>query len=218
MGVALAFLTACRLPAILIVALCGLEYLRIYSWNTRKALNKHALTFLLAPLGFIAYGSYLASVRGDFFAMFSAYHASNDWVYQVFDPNILHTIARVAYQPLRAILGMRDFDHDLTVNHLIPLCVLFILAASSLYAVVSLRKRFLPLGLAGLLSIVMFSLNSNVVSAHRYALPCLVVYIVGVYLFEKYQKTHPYIIAGVCLSFAIQAFLYISLLHGEFAG
>lgn len=218
MGLVLALLSACRLPAILIVAFCGLEYLRAYSWNARKALNKHAFAFLLAPLGFIAYGSYLASIRGDFFAMFSAYHASDDWVYQVFDPNILHTIARVAYQPLRAMLGMRDFDHDLVVNHLIPLYTLFILAAASLYAVVSLRKRFLPLGLAGLLSIVMFSLNSNIVSAHRYTLPCLVVYIVGVYLFEEYQKTHPYIIAGVCLSFAVQTFLYISLLQGEFAG
>lgn len=214
----LALLTACRLPAILIVALCILEYLRAHDWNIKRSLNKDAYTFLLAPAGFIAYGICLAVNRGSFFAMFSAYHASNDWVYQVFNPNILLTIARALYQPLRALLGLRDFDHELVVNNIIPLLALALLAATSIYVVVKLKKQFLPLGVAGLLSIVMFTLNSNVVSAHRYILPCLVIYLVGVYVFEKYQKTHPYIIAGVCLSFLVQAFLYLSLLQGKFAG
>ncbi len=217
-GLALALLTACRLPAILIIVLCCLEYLRSHDWNIKKSLNKSALAFLLAPLGFIAYGIYLLKTTGNFFAMFSAYHASNDWVYQVFNPNIFLTIARALYQPLRAILGLRGFDHDIIVNNLIPLFSLTILAAASIYAIVKLKKRFIPLGVSGLLSIVMFSLNSNLVSAHRYILPCLVIYLVGAYIFEKHQKTHPYIIAGVCLSFMIQAFLYLSLLHGRFAG
>lgn len=217
-GAMLALLTACRLPAILIVALCMLEYLRVHDWDIKRALNMHAFAFLLAPAGFIAYGAYLAHARGSFFAMFSAYHASNDWVYQVFNPNILSTIARALYQPLRALLGLRDFDHELVVNNIIPLLALALLAATSIYAVAKLKKQFLPLGVAGLLSIVMFTLNSNVVSAHRYILPCLVIYLVGAYVFEKYKKTHPYIIAGVCLSFLVQAFLYLSLLQGKFAG
>lgn len=217
-GLALALLTACRLPAILIIVLCCLEYLRSYDWDIKKSLNKSALAFLLAPLGFIAYGTYLLKTTGNFFAMFSAYHASNDWAYQVFNPNIFFTIARALYQPLRAILGLRGFDHEVIVNNLIPLFSLTILAVTSIYAIVKLKKQFIPLGISGLLSIVMFSLNSNLVSAHRYILPCLVIYLVGAYIFEKHQKTHPYIIAGVCLSFMIQAFLYLSLLQGLFAG
>jgi len=217
-GLMLALLTACRLPAILIVALCILEYLRAHDWNIKRALNKQTFVFLLAPFGFIAYGVYLTITRGSFFAMLSAYHASDDWVYQVFNPNILLTIARALYQPLRALLGLRDFDHELVVNNIIPLLALALLATTSVYAVAKLKKQFLPLGVAGLLSVAMFTLNSNVVSAHRYILPCLVIYLVCAYVSEKYKKTHPYIIAGVCLSFIIQMFLYISLLQGKFAG
>ena len=217
-SIMLALLTACRLPALLIIGLCILEYLRAHDWNMKRALNKNAYAFLLAPAGFIAYGAYLTVARGSFFAMFSAYHASDDWVYQVFNPNILLTIARALYQPLRALLGLRDFDHELVVNNIIPLLALALLATTSVYAVVKLKKKFLPLGIIGLLSIVMFTLNSNVVSAHRYILPSLVIYLVGAYIFEKHKKTHPYIIVGVCLSFLVQAFLYISFLQGKFAG
>lgn len=217
-GTMLGLLTACRLPAILIVALCVFEYLRAHDWNIKQSLNKRAFAFLLAPAGFIAYGTYLAFARSNFFAMFSAYHASNDWVYQVFNPNIFFTIVRALYQPVRALLGLRDFDHEVIVNNIIPLLALALLAVTSIYAVAKLKKQFLPLGIAGLLSIGMFTLNSNVVSAHRYILPCLVVYLVAAYVFERYKKTHPYIIAGVCFSFAVQAFLYISLLQGKFAG
>src|SRR5690606_32700962 len=39
MGILLAVLTASRLPSVLFVALCGLEYLRSYSWNIRQAFN-----------------------------------------------------------------------------------------------------------------------------------------------------------------------------------
>lgn len=217
-GAMLALLTACRLPAILVIALCMLEYLRAHDWSIRRALNKNAYAFLLAPAGFIAYGAYLTAIRGDFFAMFSAYHGDTDWGYQVFNPNIFLTITRAAYQSLRAILGRRGFDNDLVVNNTIPLLALTLLTAAALYATIKLRRRFLPLGIAGLLSVAMFTLNSNVVSAHRYILPCLVIYLVGAYLYESHRKAHPYIIAGVCLSFLVQILLYISLLQGQFAG
>lgn len=78
MGVLLALLTATRLPALLVIGLCGLEFMRAYDWKIKKIFNKNALYFLLAPLGFIAYGTYLFFVRGDFFAMFHAYVASTD--------------------------------------------------------------------------------------------------------------------------------------------
>ena len=48
-GILLALLTAARLPALLVIGLCGLEYLHSYSWNLKKAFNKNILWFLLAP-------------------------------------------------------------------------------------------------------------------------------------------------------------------------
>lgn len=93
-GVILALLTAARLPSLLIIGLCALEYLRSYGWSIKKAFNKHLLWFLLAPLGFIAYALYLYILHGNALGMFSAYDATTDWAYQVFNPNIIETIAR----------------------------------------------------------------------------------------------------------------------------
>jgi hypothetical protein len=59
MGILLAISTAARLPAVLFVGLCMLEYWRALGWRIRAACNPNALWLLLAPLGFVAYGLFL---------------------------------------------------------------------------------------------------------------------------------------------------------------
>lgn len=214
----LAVLTACRLPALLFIGLCFLEFCRVYDWRPRKILNKNILLFLLTPLGFISYGTYLALTRGNFFAMFSAYKTTTDWVYQVFNLNIFETVAKATYQAARAVVGRRPFDHDIIVNHLIPLICLSLLIASSLYLIIKIKGKAIPLGVFGLLSFIMFTLNSNLVSTHRYVLACLGIYIaLGLFAVNHKWSRIP-IAALVALSLFTQLFLLTSFVHDNFAG
>lgn len=217
-GLLLAALTASRLPALLFIGLCGLEFLRAYQWNLRKAINPQLAYFLLAPLGFIAYGSYLYGISGNFFGMFSAYSATSDWPYQVFNPNIFETIARAGYEVLRAIFGFRVFDLDIFINHAVPLFMLILLLLSSFYLIVKLRGRTIPLGIFGLVAIIFFTLNNNLVSVHRYILPCLGIYLALAHLYVTYTKIRiPLIVLGGVF-LALQLYLLSLFVSLSFAG
>lgn len=210
-GILLAILTASRLPALLFVGLCLLEYLRAYDWNFKKALNRKALYFLLAPIGFVIYGFYLLAVRGDFFAMFGAYNATDDWTYQSFNPNFFYPIARSCYEVILAIFGRLPLNSDLLVSHAIPLLSLALLLVTSLYLIFWHRGRGIPLGVFGLVSLVFFTLNNNLVSVHRYTLPCLGIYIALTLIYTKYRKLRPLIILTALVTASIQILLTLWL-------
>lgn len=213
MGILLGFLTATRLPALLFIGLCALEFMRAYDWNIKKIFNKNLLYFLLTPLGFILYGSYLLITRGDFLGMFHAYSAVSDWAYQVFDINIVKTMLRITYEIFRALAGARDFTHDIFINHLLPVISLFVLGCCSLYLTLKQRGKYIPLGIFGLAAIVMFTLNSNVVSVHRYVLPCLTIPIaLALVIKGKYQFIG---LLGICLCGSALQLLLLSLFIGN---
>ena len=217
MGIILALITATRLPGLLFVGLCGLEFMRAYDWNLRKIFNKKLLYFLLAPIGFIGYGIYLQIVRGDFLAMFHAYGKGSDWTYQIFDPNVFYTIAKSAYQIPRWLMGERPYGIDIVVNVILPIAAIVILGTCSVYLIAKHRKKALPLGIFGLISIVMFTLNSNVISVHRYILPCLTVYIaIALYIRGKHQFAS---LLGIMLAgIVIQLMLFAFFIGDIFAG
>lgn len=206
-GILLAFLTASRLPSLLFVGLCGLEFLRAYGWDIKKALNPRIFYFLLAPVGFVLYSLYLLAVRGDFFAMFSAYHATNDWAYQSFNPNFLYPITHSSYEVLLALLGRLSLNSDLLVSHAIPLLSLVILLVTSLYLVFRYRGKGIPLGIFGLVSIIFFTLNNNLVSVHRYTLPCLGIYIALTLIYKQHRKLRPVVFTLALVAFGIQLLL-----------
>lgn len=217
MGIVLAFLTLTRLPSVLIIGLCGLEFMRTYKWDIKKILNPNLLYFLLAPVGFILYGIHLLSVRGDFFAMFHAYNATKDWTYQIFDINFIKTFFASVYEVLRALIGQRHINIDFIVSIFLPVVSLVLLLSSSIYLLLKKKDIYKPLGIIGLASFVMFTLNSNVVSAHRYILPCLTIYIALALIIKgKYQYT---ILSIFCLTgIAIQFLLFTLFIGNIFAG
>lgn len=178
MGVTLAILTATRLPSILTVLLCGLEYLNQHQWKIKKAFNKNLAWFLLTPIGFLAYGLYLLNARGNFFGMMGAYRLTDDWVYQKFDPIFIRTLFKEVTIVLTNPFSAESLNWgNYIVNHLMPLLSLTLLAITSIYAVKKFRHKGYALGISSLTSIAFFSLNSNIVSVHRYVLPCLVVFV-----------------------------------------
>lgn len=219
MGIFLGLLTATRLPAILIIGLCGLEFIRAYNWNIKAVFNKNLLYFLLAPIGYAAYGLYLYIVRGDFFAMSNGYKLTNDWTYQVFTPNILETF-RFGIERMYSVLTSGiPFDEGQSVNFFVPLMGLALLFISSLYALIVMRKSIgIPLGVFGIAAIIFFTINGNFISVHRYLLPCIVIYVSILHLATRHKALHiifyTFCYAGVLL----QAYLLILFTNGYFAG
>lgn len=218
MGVLLAFITAARLPGILFVVLCFLEFFRAYNWKLKNVFNKHLLAFFLAPLGFVAYGTYLYFVHKDWLGMFHAYNYTSDWPYQHFNPNIIETIARAAYQVCRAAIGLRPFNNDIFVNHLLSLLALGAIAISSIYFLFFIKKKFIPIGIFGLLAIIMFTLNNNLVSVHRYTLPMFGIYLCITLLWVRYQKLRYAIAIGGFSCLLLQIFLLKQFTEMFFAG
>jgi hypothetical protein len=218
-AITLAFLTATRLPSLLFVGLCGLEYLRAYNWNIRNAIHRSLAYFLLAPAGFLLYGLYLLAVRGHFFAMFSAYKSANAWPYLSFEPNFFYTIFRAARETGLAVIGKRIFDNNIIVNHAIPLLCLAILLGCSVYLLYTCRGKGVPLGIFGLCSIVFVTVNSSLLAVHRYLLPCLSIYIALALIYADYRRLRVLVISVGLAMLAAQAILiYMLFVAKDFAG
>lgn len=219
MAVMLAILTAARFPAILFIGLCGLEFMRAYGWKVKKILNKNALWFLVTPAGILIYGLYLKIVRGDFFGMFNGYKYTNDWAYIIFNPNIFDTYLVSIKRVVNSFRGIIPFDPNLIINNALPLIGFGILFLASIYCLVSLRKKGgVPLGIFGLVSLVFLSLNSNLVSAHRYILPCVLIYIAAAHFASKKSWLNYLFYGSVYTGILLQAYLFILFVGGYFAG
>jgi hypothetical protein len=218
-GITLAFLTATRLPSLLFLALCGLEYLRAYNWNIKETINRNLASLLLAPAGFLLYGIYLLAVRGNFFAMFRAYKSTSAWAYLSFEPNFFHTIFTAARETGRAVIGKRIFDNDIIVNYAIPLLCLAILLGCSIHLLYIYRGKGVPLGIFGLCSIIFFTVNNSLLAVHRYLLPCLSIYIVLALIYADYRRLRVLVISIGLTMLAAQAILiYMLFVTKDFAG
>ncbi len=217
MAISLALLTAVKLPAVLVIGLCSLEFMRAYDWKPRKIIRPQALYFLISPLGFFAYGLYMLHLRHDFLAMFHGYHATTDWSYHVFNPDFVWTILRAAHGTLLFIMGRGDLAKNL-VNAALPFTGLFLLGLVSLYAIVYLRGKTLPLAIASLVSIAFFTINSNVISVHRYLLPSVALYVIPAMLIKKFPKYTFVAYIAVYAGAILQTTLMSLFISGHFAG
>lgn len=216
-GILLGFLTATRLPSILVVILCFLEYLRSYDYS-KKALNQNMLAFLLAPVGFMVYGLYLLIVRSDFLLMFHAINEVSNWSYHVFNPNFIGTILQNVYETSLAFIDLSRLNDYVIVNKFIPLVSLALLLACSVYLIFKYRGRGFPLGVSGFAAIALFSLNNNLTSAHRYTVPCITIYIALVLLWAKKPMWRWRIIFLVICMLVLQLILLFYLYNGIFSG
>lgn len=218
MAILLGISTAARLPALLFVGLCGLEFMRSYDWNVRKIWNKNLLWFLLAPIGFVLYGLYLLLIRGNFFAMFAAIDETKDWSYHVFNPNFLATFINAAHKSAHLLLHIDLLNKYNFVTWVLPTFALGILFIFSFYSLFTKQRKLLTLGLFGFASFIFFTLNSDVVSVHRYVLPCIVIYIASVSIFKNFRFFKTLLIIILCGSFALQLYLFMLFIQHFFAG
>jgi hypothetical protein len=222
-GLTLGLLTASRLPSLLFIGLCVLEYARSYQWNISTLLNKKLLAFTIAPVGFVLYGLYLSLARGDFFAMFNGYKASNDWPYQVFNLNVIETWLNAARELKRVFTTNIPFDEGFAVNFLLPLIGITLLIASSLVLIIRFGSKKdegigVPLGVFGIVCAIFFSLNSNLVSVERYLLPCVSLYLCGALIAANHRKGMYLVGTLAYLGILLQGYLLIFFVNNYFAG
>jgi hypothetical protein len=214
MGLCLIPLTATRITAVLFVGLCLLEFLRAGNWRPRRLLSWPALWFPAAFLGFGGYLLYLQVIAGDPTVTFAAQRM---WTYHVFNPNVAGTIAREIDISTGVLLHGPLTNQNL-VDHLLPGAALLMLAAMSLYLLHALRGAALPLAIFGLASIVMFTLNSNIISVHRYVLPCLSIYLGLALLTERRPTLRPAVYGLMFTHTLVLGFLYSAFVAGTWSG
>jgi hypothetical protein len=214
----LAVLTASRLPSVLFLGLCALEYLRAHQWKFGRILKLRSTLWLLTtPIGFLSYSAWCYYVSGDPLAMFHAYKAPDGWPYQVLNLNVAETVLQSTTLSAGEVLAGRT-NKPLIVNHILPLLSVTILLVGSLWGIFRKKGVGIPLGIFGVLAATMFTLNSNLISVHRYVLACTPLFI----LYALFLLQHPrlkwvsyLVILGMLI---LQLGLYILFITGNFAG
>lgn len=207
-NILLAFSTATRFPSLILVVAVFVEYLSSVSWSFRKpfSIDKKILYFLLSPLGFIAYYILLKNQYDDGFMMFNAYKYG--WGYQKFNPNIFQTIFKQVEMIISNLLSKADGWGEATINSALQL---FYWVSAVILSVYSFFKKQLNLSMYVFLglSLILFVINSNLVSVGRYLLPLFPLYLIITKIFSN-PKLKPYrgLVIGV---FAISAGVILTL-------
>jgi hypothetical protein len=219
MGLALVPLTATRLPALLFVALCFLEYCRSKRWTIREILGDWSLLwFPVGLLGFVGYAAALRVLTGNALAMFAAYQVNQDWSGKGFAPDIFPTLGHEITLDWDALTGRLPLDHLFLVDHLLPMGALIALVTASIYVLVALRGDGVPLGGFGLLAFWMYTAQGSLVSAHRYVLPCLVIYLALALAAQRHRAFRPVMVGFLYAGGLSQGVLYLMFVSGVWAG
>ncbi|WP_448623408.1 hypothetical protein [Geodermatophilus sp. URMC 64] len=218
MGLCLLPLTATRLTAVLFLGLCFLEFWRSRGWRWRGLLAPPVLWFPAALLGFGAYAFYLWRAVGDPFAMVAAYDAGPLWAYHELDLNILRTLGDEGADLARAATGDTPTTLLTVVDTVLPLLALAVLLAASVYLLVVLRGDGVPLAAFGVASFVMFTLNGNLTSVHRYVLPCVSLYLAAEVLAARRPAVRPVLQAVLYPAVLLQGALFALFVANHWAG
>ncbi|UUV29545.1 hypothetical protein NQK81_32955 [Amycolatopsis roodepoortensis] len=218
MGLCLIPLTASRITAAVFVGLCFLEFWRSADWKPRGLLSWPILWFPAAYLGLAAHMLYMKIETGSAMSSFTALKSASTWSYHKFNPNIVETTYTELKITFRALVGVKPMDAWTLLSHALPMLGLLLLLAASVYFFVALRSKGLPLALFGIASFVMLTLNSNVVSVHRYLLPCLVMYLALVLLAERRPNLRGVVYATMYLNSLICGAIFLRFVAGHWSG
>ncbi|WP_340683762.1 hypothetical protein LCL61_35360 [Amycolatopsis coloradensis] len=218
MGLCLIPLTASRITAAVFIGLCFLEFWRSSGWKPRGLLSWPILWFPVAYVGLGAHMLYMKLETGSATASFTALESAGTWSYHKFNPNIFGTTLTELKITASALTGGSPMTGWTLMSHVLPTIGLVLLVASSVYFFIALRSKGLPLALFGIASFVMLTLNSNVVSVHRYLLPCLVMYVALVHLAEWRPKLRGVVYATLYLNSLICTAIFIRFATGHWAG
>ncbi len=156
------FCSATRLIGLLVGLVVVIEYFQSKKFKL-KNVDTQVWWLSLAPIGLLAYSVFAHTQTGDYLAMLKAYKVG-EWSYQSFQPNFLLTLYKQS-----ALVW-----HNGDILTLIPLVCFF---GFFIITILTIQRLPLSYSIYTLLSLLIFILNSNVVSVNRYVLPLFSVYI-----------------------------------------
>lgn len=218
MGLVLIPVTATRITAAVFVGLCFLEFWRSKEWKLRGLLSWPVLWFPAAFAGLGAHLLHLKLVTGNAMAGFDPAMMEKYWPYHRLDPDVVSTGWITTKTALLAMFGNLPMNEWHLINYVLPFVGLVLLFASSVYVLFALRGKGVPLALFGLASMVMLTINSNVVSVHRYLLPCLVMYIALVMIGERRPQLRVGVNLVLYANSLICAVMFIRFTGGAWTG
>jgi len=218
--VLIAVLGAARLPFLLFLGLITLEFWRANEWRLGQTLKHPEARWLLTtPAGFLAFGLWMKSQRNDFFYMFTVY-SRGYWPWHKRHPNIVETFGAALGDTYRCLFAMDEtcaLPREELTSAALPALSLIVIALAGIFAF-RLRGVFIPLGAMCAAAFIMFTLNSNVVSVHRYALCVLPIYLVAGEFFRRRPENLKFLAAWTMFGVMTQATLMLLAISQYFVG
>ncbi len=190
MALCAALSTAGRLTGVLIVALCALQFASTHGWKLKRMLRWSVLWVPAGFAGLATFALYCYLEFGDPLAMVNRVRSSGEWSHHVFEPNILRTLGDEIALLWSSFAG-GEVDLPVLLLSLTPFVSLLFLLAASVYLLVRKTPESIPLGLFGILAIIMFTLNSNIISVHRYVLTTFSIYLAAGMLADRHPSSRP---------------------------
>ncbi|MCG8921125.1 hypothetical protein [Lentzea sp. CC55] len=218
MGLCLMPLTGVRITSVLFVGLCFLEFWRSKDWKLRGLLSWHLLWFPASAVGFLGFALYLKVLVGDPLGMTSAYEKAPAWSYHQFTPNIPGTLWNELLMSINTLTKPADLNTWNLTNHVVPLAGIVLLIAGSAYLLAQRRGDLVPVGLFGVASLIMLTLNGNLVSVHRYLLPCFGIYLALVLLGQRVAALKPAVYVVMYTGLVTQTLMYMMFVSGNWSG
>jgi hypothetical protein len=197
----LAAVSAVRLPGLVVALAVFVEYLSSLEWNWRK-LDRNFFLFALAPAGFLGYMYYLWKAFGDPLMFRNAYNYG--WGYQKLNLNFFHTILGATHGFIMAFIHRHAGSAEGGTNMGYE-----VISWYGALGLIITRWKKLPASyiVLCLASLVLFILNSNVVSVNRYVLPLFPIYLI----IYSWLKEHATAYALTLGCFAVTMGLYLTL-------
>lgn len=201
--------TATRLPGVILIAVIGFEYLSQRRFQIKK-IGWDILWFILTPLGLASYILYLKHHTGDPLAFM---HVTKlYWSYHVFTPNIPGTVYNELHFIKNIVRHPKAQDTQLFFDRMLPFGAWLSTLAITVWAYI--KKLPISYVVLGLGSLILFGINGNFVSVHRYLIAFFPIYFFIVY----YTKKESYYSLALALSASSMAFLLTSFASGYWTG
>ncbi len=157
------FATATRSPGAIIVIVLLIEYLDQIHFNWKK-IRSNILWLLLAPLGIVAHMMYLKYKTGDPLAFI---HITKlYWSYHVFTPNVLQTIYNQGHLIVSLIRDHKPADIQYFFDLILPYAAWLLALIVTIWTFV--KKLPWSYRILGIASLLLFCINGNFISDHRY--------------------------------------------------
>lgn len=211
-NILVAFVTASRLPGLVVAGAIGVEYLSYIEFNYKK-IKPAILSFLLAPLGFVAYSAYLKHLLNDPLAMFHAYNYG-EWAYQKINFNLLSSARNQAHFIKQLLLDSKIRNATRLFDEVLAFGAWILLGIAAVWAY--LKK--MPLSFLAFMvgNFILLGAHTTYTSDNRYILAIFPMYLLLAGWLEDQEAWVSQLVIALSSTFMI--LLYVLFVNGIWTG